>query len=48
LRIRMHLRERNPALQQRIDPLPRPFAALTATIQNLRHRLYSRCRKALS
>ena len=27
-------RERNPALQQRSEPLPGPFAALTATIEN--------------
>ena len=27
-------RERNPALQQRGEPLPGPFAALTATIEN--------------
>ena len=27
-------RERNPSLQQRIEPLPRPFASLTATVQD--------------
>jgi len=27
-------RERNPSLQQRIEPLPRLFAALNATVQN--------------
>ena len=26
-------RERNPVLQQRCEPLPGPFAALTATIE---------------